>query len=149
LSYNIIYEFMNKYIKILTIISFCLISLFGAQPAAAHETLPIGFQKSTVVSGLAQPTAITLAPDGRIFVIEKGGKVKIVSNDQVVATALSLSVNDDVERGLLGITLDPNFSANGYVYLYYTNANPLENRVSRFTLSGNTLNPASEMILLK
>ena len=111
------------------------------------STLPAGFTETTVVSGLNAPTAMEFAPDGRLFVLEQGGNVKLVHNDGTTWTALHLNVDSSVERGLLGIAFDPNFSSNHYVYLYYTNPNPgaapwatgEHNQISRFTV--NDSNP--------
>ena len=118
------------------------------------QTLPSGFYDNTVVNGLFSPTAITFAPDGRLLICEKGGTLKSYLNGNVTVE-LGLSVSSDSERGLLGIALDPQFTNNHYIYLYYTtnqsslNAPPTpKNRVSRFTESGGVINPSTEKILL-
>jgi glucose/arabinose dehydrogenase/endogenous inhibitor of DNA gyrase (YacG/DUF329 family) len=106
------------------------------------STLPAGFTETTVVSGLSAPTAMDFAPDGRLFVLEQGGGVKLVHNDGTTWTALQLNTDSAGERGVLGIAFDPNFSSNHYVYLYYTNPNPgaapwatgEHNQISRFTV---------------
>jgi glucose/arabinose dehydrogenase len=102
---------------------------------AGAASLPPGFSETRVAAGLAGPTAMAVAPDGRIFVAEKGGNLRVVKNNVLLAQSfLSLSVNSVGERGLLGIAFDPDFPNNGYVYVYYTTANaPIHNRVSRFT----------------
>ena len=82
------------------------------------------------------------APDGRLFVLEQGGNVKLVHNDGTTWTALHLNVDSSGERGLLGIAFDPNYNANHFVYLYYTNPNAggaswatgEHNQISRFTV---------------
>jgi glucose/arabinose dehydrogenase len=109
-----------------------------------------GFSDTAVVSGLSQPTAFTWTPDGRMLILEKIGRVRIVVDGVLQGTAaldISASVDSGVEKGLLGICLDPGFAINGYVYLYYTNRVP-QNRISRFTMSGNTLDPMSESVIL-
>ena len=90
------------------------------------------------------------APDGRIFVAEQGGDVRIVEDGQVRPDPfLHLDVYNVGERGLLGLTLDPNFAANGYVYLYYTAASqPVRNRVVRVTAEGDHAAPGSLAPLL-
>jgi glucose/arabinose dehydrogenase len=107
-----------------------------------------GFSDTAVVTTLSQPTAFTWTPDGRMLVLEKVGRVRIVINGVLQGTSaldISASVDSGFEKGLLGICLDPGFNTNGYVYLYYTNMLP-QNRISRFTMSGNTL--GSELVIL-
>ncbi|MEM9090558.1 MAG: DUF4347 domain-containing protein [Cyanobacteria bacterium P01_F01_bin.53] len=80
-----------------------------------------GFTRQTLVSGLDNPLAFTYADDGRIFVTEKAGRVKIIENGQVVSTFIDINaeVNSYWDRGLMGIALDPDFDNNGWVYLSY------------------------------
>jgi glucose/arabinose dehydrogenase len=110
-------------------------------------TLLPNFIETPVVSGLTAPTAMEFAPDGRLFVLEEGGNVKLVHGDGTTWTALHLNVDSSGERGLLGIAFDPAFSTNHFVYLYYTNPNSggaswatgTHNQLSRFTV--NDANP--------
>jgi glucose/arabinose dehydrogenase len=94
-----------------------------AQPAAA-ATLPPGFQESTVFSGLTNPTAVRFAPDGRVFVAEKRGVIKVFDSltDTTPAVFADLNVNvyNFWDRGLLGMALAPNFPTSPYVYVLYT-----------------------------
>ena len=55
------------------------------------STLPAGFTETTVVTGLSRPTAMDFAPDGRLFVLEQSGDVKLVHSDGTTWTALQLS----------------------------------------------------------
>jgi glucose/arabinose dehydrogenase len=105
-------------------------TLFYAAEAASGS-----FQDTKFVGGLNAPTAMDFAPDGRLFVCEKGGRLMIVKNGALLGTPfLSVSVNSLGERGLLGVAFDPNFASNGFVYVYYTTSSaPIHNRVSRFT----------------
>ena len=77
---------------------------------------------------------MAFAPDGRLFVAEKAGRLRVVSRDGTLSATpfTELSVTRDGERGLLGIAFDPGFATNGRVYLYYTTSQG-HNRVSRFT----------------
>jgi glucose/arabinose dehydrogenase len=105
-------------------------------------TLPAGFTITPVVSGLNGGTAMEIAPDGRLFVLEQSGNVKLVRNNGTTWTALHLNLDFNGERGLLGIAFDPKFTSNHFVYLYYTNPNPggaawasgEHNQLSRFTV---------------
>jgi glucose/arabinose dehydrogenase len=124
---------------------FLIISCF-AEAAA----LPVGFQETQIATGLSRPTAMAFAPDGRLFVCEQGGAVRVIKNGSLLATPFhTLTVSSIGERGLLGIAFDPNFQTNRFVYLYYTATSPtIHNRLSRFTANGDVVVPGSEVILL-
>lgn len=120
---------------------------------AGTRTQPAGFSRTTWVTGLTSATAIAQAPDGRMFVTEQGGALRVVdaTGTLLSTAALQLNVDFDGERGLLGVALDPDFSNNGYIYLYYTTPVVFtHNRISRFTLvppSSNVVSGGSEFIL--
>jgi len=92
--------------------------------AAGEAALPQGFQDETVFDGLEQPTNFVFAPDGRVFVAEKPGRIKVFKNlsdtDPTVFADLRGDVYDNGDRGLLGLALDPEFETNGKVYALYT-----------------------------
>ncbi len=113
-------------------------------------TLPAGFTE-TQIGGLSSPTAMDFAPDGRLFVCQQGGQLRIIKSGALLPTPfLSVTTDSSGERGLLGITFDPNFSSNGFVYIYYTvTAAPVHNRVSRFTANGDIAVPGSEVVVLE
>jgi glucose/arabinose dehydrogenase len=117
---------------------------------ASDARVPAGFVQSNVVTGLDQPTAMAFAPNGRLFVTEQTGAVRVIQHGRLLDRPfLRLSVNHDGERGLLGIAFDPDFPANHYLYLYYTVPTaPIHNRVSRFTANGNRVVPGSQKQLL-
>ncbi len=91
--------------------------------SSGSGALPSGFQESTVFSGLVNPAAIEFASDGRVFVAEKRGVIKVFDNlSDTTATVfadLNVNVYNFWDRGLLGMALDPNFPANPYVYVLY------------------------------
>ena len=120
--------------------------------AADPSGLPAEFERTTIVSGLNQPTAFRFLPDGRILIAEKGGAIKVVQNGQLqtdpLITLIVLQTDTDEERGLLGIEPDPNFATNGYLYVSYTTAENYD-RLSRITVVGDTADPASEVVLLE
>ena len=97
-------------------------------------SLPAGFAQTTFASGITAPTAMVFAPDGRLFVTEQDGDVRVVlPQGQVLAQPFAhVDVRNDGEQGLIGIAFHPDFAQNGYVYLHYATPNAL-NRVSRFT----------------
>jgi len=129
-----------------------LFVLLFALAAVTHAaTLPPGFTETRVAGGLDAPTAMAFAPDGRIFVAQQGGQLRVIKNGTLLANPfLTVTVSSAGERGLLGVAFDPSFSSNGFVYIYYTATTPtIHNRVSRFTASGDTAVPGSETILLE
>ena len=92
----------------------------GAVPATAATNLLPGFEDITVVTGLTSATAMQFAPDGRLFVAQQGGTLRVIKNGVLLATPfVALSVDSSGERGLLGIAFDPNFQSNQYVYLFW------------------------------
>ncbi|HEY9421917.1 MAG TPA: PA14 domain-containing protein, partial [Thermoanaerobaculia bacterium] len=127
-----------------------ILGLLATTPLAA-ATLPTGFTEQLVASGLSSPTAMALAPDGRLFVTQQGGQLRVVKNGSLLPTPfLTVAVNSSGERGLLGVAFDPDFATNQYVYVYYTATTPaIHNRVSRFTASGDTAVAGSETIILE
>jgi glucose/arabinose dehydrogenase len=116
----------------------------------------------TVVSGLNQPTGIAFLGANDFFILEKAsGQVKRVINGAVASTVLDLAVNNNSERGLLGIALHPQFATNGFVYLYWTESSTgadtgvaantplLGNRVDRFHWNGTSLTHDRNIIMLR
>jgi glucose/arabinose dehydrogenase len=91
------------------------------------------------IGNLDNATAFVQSSDGRIFVAEQGGRVRVVKNGRLLALPfVSLSVDDHGERGLIGITLHPDFPATPYVYVHYTTRNGgVHNRISRFAALGD------------
>ena len=122
--------------------------VFLAVSATYGATLPEGFTE-TAISGLSNPTAMEIAPDGRIFVCQQGGALRVIKNGVLLTTPfITLSVDPAGERGLLGIAFDPNFATNNFLYLYYTvPSNPRRNRVSRFTANGDVAVAGSETVI--
>ncbi len=116
--------------------------------------LPAGFIETILASGLSAPTALAEAPDGRLFITEQAGLLRVVENASLREDpVLSLEVDPRGERGLLGVALHPNFVQQSWIYLYYTvpgssNTDPF-NRVSRFLLQGNQVDPTSEQVLME
>ncbi len=119
------------------------------QPLRA-ATPPVAFIEKPVATGLTNPTAMAFAPDGRLFVCQQAGALRVIENDVLLATPfMTLNVNASGERGLLGIAFDPGFLTNHFLYVYYTvNTAPIHNRISRFTANGNVVVPGSELVIL-
>jgi glucose/arabinose dehydrogenase/PKD repeat protein len=128
-----------------------IVSIFvGVTALAALGLLSIetgaqtGFQIQTnFITGLNRPTAMAFAPDGRLFITEQGGTVRIVTpaNQLLPTPFVTLSgVTNDQERGLLGIAFDPQFTINRYIYLFYTPG--AFSRLSRITADASNPNVA-------
>ena len=117
----------------LGIITVLALGLFAAPAGIAVP--PGDFQTSLVVGdGLNGPSGFDIAPDGRIFVLERSGTIKIIKNGQLLPTPFAdLPSEDTGDRGLIGIAFDPEFGvANHHVYFYYT-GHDLLNHVVRFS----------------
>jgi glucose/arabinose dehydrogenase len=90
-------------------------------------------------------------PDGRVLVCEQTGPLRVIKDEALLPTPLiRLDVDDSWERGLLGVTVDPHFISNGYIYVCYVAGRPFpHHRISRLTVAGDTVIPASENIIFK
>ncbi len=111
--------------------------------------MPTGFSQVLVANGISSPTCFSFSPDGRIFVAQQNGQLRVIKNGGLLVTPfVSLSVNSSGERGLLGIAFDPNFVSNSYIYLYYTLSTASNNRISRFTANGDVALAGSELVIL-
>ena len=132
----------------------------------ASAAVPAGFTDATV-TGVSAPTDVVFTPDGRMLVTSQGGTLRVYNpqNGTLLATALTIpstQICSNSERGLLGVAVHPAFASNGFLYLYYTHRKPggdcstaspivpltAANRVSRFTMTGNTVALASEVVLI-
>ena len=113
-------------------------------------TLTGSYEEVVLDDDTTYPMQLEVAPDGRVFWIERDGTVKIWDpsiESTVIAGWIPTSMK--IEDGLLGIALDPNFGKNNWVYLYYMPLSQDPNRLSRFTMRGNKLDMASEVIVLE
>ena len=156
------------------IVGAALITQMGPSPARA-STLPTGFRDSVVLSGLTNPTVLQFAPDGRIFVGQKNGVIKVFQSltdtSPVTVADLSSKVDDYWDRGLLGMALPPNFPTDPYVYVLYAYDAPIggtaprwsdacptppgpttdgclvSGRVSRLQISGNVMTGTEQVLI--
>ncbi len=140
------------------LIALVLLGFVSSYAIPVYAALPTGFEIETVASNLNIPTGFAFTPDGRIFVAEKGGGVRVIKNGLLLDTPLvTLSdVNTYGDRGLLGIAVDPNFANNGYIYLMYTYENTpgfnfaasKTGRIVRLTVVGDLANESSKFVLV-
>jgi glucose/arabinose dehydrogenase len=128
-----------------------------AVPTVYATTLPPGFTEEVVAAGLSQTIAMAFSPDGRLFVCEKSGHIRVIVDDTLLAEPfLTLDVEtagSNGSNGILGVAFDPQFATNRYFYVHYTarasGETPARNRVSRFTADGDTADPATEVVILE
>ena len=124
--------------------------VLGLEEGDCTATLDTSYEKTILDDDTDDPMELTVLPDGRVVFVERAGKVKVHDPTTSATTvAGSLPVYTGQEDGLIGITHDPAFENNGWIYLFYSPAGPVsEQRISRFTLSGTTLDLQSEKILM-
>ena len=117
---------------------------------AAEAPPDYRFKVETLFEGVAQPMELELAPDGRIFFNEIGGKLKIYRPDtKQIVEAGSIEITTAQENGFLGFALDPKFAENGWIYCLHSPKGYDGQHLSRYTMRGDTLDLASEKLLLK
>jgi glucose/arabinose dehydrogenase len=123
----------------------------AALNATGIAELPEGFSEKIIATQITGATAMAIAPDGRIFVCEQTGALRVIKDDMLLDKPfVTVSVDSSWERGLIGVTLAPDFPKKPYVYLCYVAATPYpHHHVSRFTANGDVAAPDSEVILLK
>ena len=133
------------------LLSVLLMMIASVPPEIAQAAAPpdSAFQKVVLDSSVNQPMELAVAFDGRVFFLDRTGQVEVYKpNTQTTVTAATIAVGVTGNHGLLGIALDPNFASNNWLYLLYSPPTPAVTRLSRFTMSGDTLNLSSEKILL-
>jgi glucose/arabinose dehydrogenase len=117
-------------------------STLPISPVAAASALPPGFVDDVVLSGLTNPTAIRFSSDGRIFVAEKSGIIKVFDglsdSTATVFADLRTSVHNYWDRGLLGLALDPAFPTRPYIYVLYTFDGPIGGLAPTWGMPGAT-----------
>ncbi len=144
-------------VTLLPLLAVLLMVVF-AKPAEA-TTVPAGFE-DRLVADAGSPTALAFTPDGRMLIATQPGQLKVYQNGRLLSTpALDLSsrICSNSERGLLGVTVDPNFSSNHYIYVYYTfkkfgvceqnTAKSPVNRVARYTLSDGNIASGEKVLI--
>ena len=110
-----------------------------------------GFVETVIADSINSPVSMAIAPDGRIFVCEQGGRLRVIRRDSLLARPfVTLPVSTGAEEGLLGVAFDPGFVRNRRVYVCYTAATPTRhNRIERWTAGGDTARPGSATIVFE
>ena len=121
----------------------------GATLGDCGATLGDQFEKVILEADTINPMDLAVAPDGRIFFVERAGAVRVYKPDAgLTVSAGTLPMDTRNEDGLLGIVLDPGFADNGWLYLFYSPAGAVPKQtVSRFTVVGDALDPTSETVV--
>ena len=111
---------IRRPLKPASVLSRALLLALTAATIAFSTIVPTGFVESKIATGFNRPTQMGIAPDGRIFVLEQAGKVRVVKNGALLATPfITLSnVFSTQDYGLDGIAFDPAFATNNRIYLY-------------------------------
>ena len=126
--------------RIKTLFIGLLLSVFFLSPAPLQAAPPTDFQTTQIIgSGLTNPTGFEIAPDGRIFILQQNGVVRIYKNGQLLATPFTTVPVSQAggDLGLLGIAFDPQFASNHYVYFYYTSPAGI-NSAARYNATNDT-----------
>jgi len=117
---------------------------FAAAPPAFR------FQVDTLHTGTDQPMHLQVASDGQIYFSEIAGKVfRLDPATQTLTTLAHLTVTNEQENGLIGMALDPAFTENHWIYLYHSPVDFKGQVLSRFTIAGDQLNPATRVDIIQ
>jgi len=123
----------------------------AARVTFAGSALPAGFSRTQFVSGITSGRATTMAfaPDGRLFIAEQDGALRVVKNGSMLPTPfVTVNTSANGERGLLGVAFHPQFATNGWIYLYYTSgAGGAHNRIVRYTANGDVAGSAESVLV--
>jgi len=127
--------------------------LIGSFSSNAATLLP-DFLETLVLDFIDRPTAMDIAPDGRVFLAEQSGAIRIIKNGAVLpANFYRVTPSEEDDAGLTGLVLDPDFAANGRVYLNYspvggsTNASNVVVRVTASAANPDVADPASQIVV--
>ncbi len=138
--------------------------LLGAWAIVAHaaDRLPragerypggirAGYTETIVADSLDSPVSMVLAPDGRVFVCEQGGRLRVVRAGKLLRKPfVTVPTRPIEEEGLLGVAFDPTFVRTRRVYVLYTALSPnRRNVIAHYTASGDTALPGSERIVFE
>jgi glucose/arabinose dehydrogenase len=129
----------------LALLAGLLAALAGTGSVESAAALPSGFQESVVFSGLTNPTVVRFSPDGRVFVAEKSGLVKVFDGfsdtSATVFADLRTNTYNFWDRGMLGMALDPQFPADPYVYVLYAYDADIGGTAPKYGTPGGTFDP--------
>jgi cytochrome c len=117
--------------------------------SAAEAPPDYRFQVETLLEGMPQPMELEIAPDGRIFFNEYGGKLRIYHPDtKQTVEAGQVEVWTGQENGFLGFALDPAFAKNGWIYCLQSPKEFSGQHLVRYTMVGDKLDLSSAKVML-
>ncbi|MEU7870304.1 PQQ-dependent sugar dehydrogenase [Dactylosporangium sp. NPDC049140] len=119
-----------------------------ARSATAAAPPDSEFQKVPLDTNTSNPMMLDIAPDGRVFYVDRLGDVRVIHAGGGTVLSAHLGVFTDNESGLLSIALDPGFATNHWLYLYYSPNAASVDRLSRFTVTGDAVDLGSEKVVL-
>ncbi|MFN0127759.1 MAG: PQQ-dependent sugar dehydrogenase [Verrucomicrobiales bacterium] len=128
--------------------------LAAALDGTAASELPeppadVRYSVEVLAEGMALPMELDMASDGRVFFIEIAGRLSLWKPETgTVVEAGRIEVATEQENGLLGFALDPAFADNGWIYLFYSPKSESGQRLSRFVMTGDALDVASEKVVM-
>lgn len=126
----------------------------GTPPRAGTHVangIRANFIETVVADGLDSPVSMAIAPDGRVFVCEQRGTLRVIRGDRLLPEPfLTVPTKAEIEEGLLSVAFDPGFETNRWLYVVYTAQSPHRHgRVSRFTADGDRAVRGSERVILE
>ena len=109
------------------------------------------FVKTVLARNLNEPMELDVFPDGKIIMVERRGNIKLYNpKTEYLDSLMTFPVFSEEEDGLLGIAIDPNYSENKWVYLFYSPVGEKEKQhISRFVFDDDSLHTASEKVVLE
>jgi glucose/arabinose dehydrogenase len=108
-----------------------------------------GFTETVIADSLDSPVSMAIAPDGRVFVCEQGGRLRVIKSGKLLQKPfVTVPTKPIEEEGLLGVAFDPAFARTQHVFVTYTSYTPTRhNVIARYTASGDTALAGSEWIV--
>ncbi|MDP3973261.1 MAG: PQQ-dependent sugar dehydrogenase [Candidatus Daviesbacteria bacterium] len=146
---NRLITFLINYMGVNFLLLFIILMVFlvTGVVSPAFALPPADFDKIKVIGNLQDPTAFRFAPNGDIYIALQSGQIVILRGGVLLPTpVISLNADSFNEKGLLGMELDPNFAANGYIYVSYTSLADGFARISRITVVNDIADSSSEVM---
>jgi len=144
---GVLYVMRVKKLKQIALSAFLAVLVIAGNSAGIVNAAAVYYQPNIKLQtflndgSITQPTAFQFAPDGRMFIAQRNGDVKIVWAGQNTANGLKhIDVDTSQEHGLLNMVLDPNFATNPYMYFYYTGTDA-KVRIARAVVGSDYIEP--------